>query len=54
MQNMVFHASIRGLLEKHWFMPFGKALVYGGFGACANNAVESSFLKNECGGVRLF
>lgn len=20
MRNMVFHASIRGLLEKHWFM----------------------------------
>jgi hypothetical protein len=32
---------------------FGKALVYG-IGVCSYDAVESSFLRNEFGGVRLF
>lgn len=52
-QKMAFY-NAKHSLSRFNSWPFGKALVYGGIGACSYEVVESSLLKNECGGVRLF
>ena len=52
-QKMAFY-NAKHSLSRFNSWPFGKALVYGGIGACSNNAVRNSFLRNECGRVRLF
>ena len=52
-QKMAFYNAKHGLSRfNSW--SFGKALVYVGNWGCHYNAVESSFLRNECSGVRLF
>ena len=57
LQNAVYWLSKDGFLQcetRPFTLHFGKALVYGGIGACSYEAVESTFLRNECSGVRLF
>ena len=44
LQNAVYWLSKDGFLQ---------SLVYGGIWACSYEAVESTFLRNECSGVRL-
>ena len=45
MRDMAFYASIRGVLEKRWFMA-ELGLTY--------NTIGSGLLRKECGGVSLF
>ena len=46
MRNMVFHTTVRGLLEKHWFMSGSEVVII--------MRLKAVFLRNGCGGVRLF
>lgn len=61
LQNAVYWLSKDGFLQcetrpftLHFVTFWKKALVYGGIWACSYEAVESTFLRNECSGVRLF
>ena len=46
MRDMAFYASIRGVLEKRWFMAE--------LGFSPSTIIRSGFLGKECGGVSLF